>query len=138
MGTIAELKEQSVTETPLLLFECRFADGAVERWSTHQVVYEGEEYEARVLAHRVFEIRSAPEEGIDATAKVTVILANADSKCSQIERARGWKGSRLRVRFLFYDLKRGGGRFREQDCLPGGGERAGRADRDAMPFDGHE
>jgi hypothetical protein len=107
MGTIAELKEQSVTETPLLLFECRFADGAVERWSTHQVVYEGEEYEARVLAHRVFEIRSAPEEGIDATAKVTVILANADSKCSQIERARGWKGSRLRVRFLFYDLKRG-------------------------------
>ena len=106
MGAIAELKELGITETPLLLFECRFADGHVERWSTHEVEYEGERYEARVLGHRIFEIRSAPEEGIDATAKVSLVLANTDSKFSQIERLRGWKGSRLRVRFLFYDLKR--------------------------------
>ena len=105
MGTIAELKERRITETPLLLFECELPNGSVERWSTHEVELEGQRYEGRVLRHSVFEMRAAPEEGVDATAKLTVLLANADSKFSQIERAIGWKGSRLTVRFLFFDLR---------------------------------
>jgi len=107
MGTIAELKEQGITETPLLLFECELPDGQVERWSTHRVEYEGESYEGRVLRHSAFEIRSAPEEGIDAAARVTVVLANTDSRISQLERSVGWKGSRMTVRFVFFDLKNG-------------------------------
>ena len=47
------------------------------------------------------------EAGIDAIAKVTLTLANADSYCSQIERGIGWKGSRLTVRFGFFDLTSG-------------------------------
>ncbi|MEK7406861.1 MAG: phage tail protein [Acidobacteriota bacterium] len=105
--TIAELKERSVTETPLLLFECALASGAVERWSTHRVSYSGEVYEARVVRHSVFELRSAAEEGIDAIAKITLILANADSHFSQIERNTGFKGSKVTVRFVFFDVKGG-------------------------------
>lgn len=107
MGTIDELKEQNLTETPLLLFECQLPSGAVERWSTHRVEVDGQAYEARVLRHNLFEIRSGAEEGIDAIAKVSVTLANADSHFSQIERNSGWKGSRVTIRFVFVDLKEG-------------------------------
>ena len=107
MGTIAELKELGITETPLLLFECELGGRQTERWSTHRVEWAGNVYEARVLRHSVFEIRSAPEEGIDAAAKVTVVLANADSRFSQIERTVGFKGGLLTVRFLFFNLKTG-------------------------------
>lgn len=107
MGSIAELKELKITETPLLLFECELPNGVTERWSTHEVSYEGERYEGRVLRHGVFEIRATAEDGIDAAAKLTVLLANTDSRLSQIERTVGLKGSRLTVRFLFFDLKKG-------------------------------
>ncbi len=107
METIAALKEREITETPLLLFECELPNGMVERWSTHQVEFEQATYEARVLRHSVFELRSAPEDGIDTVAKITIVLANTDSRFSQIERNIGWKGSRIRVRFVFFDLKAG-------------------------------
>ncbi|MBM3745342.1 MAG: hypothetical protein FJW34_06055, partial [Acidobacteria bacterium] len=107
MATINELKELSLTETPLLLFECQLPTGAVERWSTHRVEWDGQVYEARVLRHNLFEIRAGAEEGIDAIAKVSVTLANADSHFSQIERHTGWKGSKVTVRFVFFDLRAG-------------------------------
>ena len=37
MQTIFELKEQAVTDTPLLLFDCVLPDGRTEHWSTHAV-----------------------------------------------------------------------------------------------------
>src|SRR5690242_18801709 len=107
MQTIFELKEQAVTETPLLVFDCILTDGRVERWSTHRVEAGGEVYEARILQHNVFEIQAASDQGVDGIPRVSVLLANADSHFSEIERAVGWKGSRLKVRFLFYDLRSG-------------------------------
>jgi len=105
MATIWELKEQGVTETPLLLFDCQLSTGAVERWSTHRVEVEGHTYEARVLRHNLFELRSGAAEGIDTIIKASVTLANADSHFSQIERNTGWKGSKVTIRFVFFDLK---------------------------------
>jgi hypothetical protein len=107
MATINELKERTVTETPLLLFECEMASGAVERWSTHEVTFEGERYEARVLRHNLFEMRSGSDDGIDALARISLTLANADSHFSQVERETGWKGAKVTVRFVFFDLKQG-------------------------------
>src|SRR5512133_1826302 len=107
MQNIFELKEQAVTETPLLVFECALADGRVERWSTHRVSADGVVYEARVLRHDVFEIQAASDQGVDGIPRVSVALANADSHFSEIERAVGWKGARLKVGFLFYDLRSG-------------------------------
>src|SRR5512146_462907 len=105
MSSIFEQKELEITETPLLVFECALADGRVERWSTHRVTADGATYEARVLQHNVFEIQAGSEQGVDGIPRVSIVLANADSHCSEIERAVGWKGARLKAGFLFYDLR---------------------------------
>jgi hypothetical protein len=106
MQSIFELKEQAITETPLLVFECALPDGRTERWSTHRVAAEGAIYEARVQQHTVFEMQAASEQGVDGIPRISVVLANSDSRFSEIERSVGWKGSRLKVGFLFYDLRK--------------------------------
>ncbi len=105
MQTIFELKEQAVTDTPLLVFDCALPDGRIERWSTHAVTVGDAEYDARVLQHNAFEIQTASNQGVDGIPRISILLANADSRFSEIESAIGWKGARLRVGFLFYDLR---------------------------------
>lgn len=105
MSTIYELKEQTVTDTPLLVFECVLPGGQTERWSTRRVTASDATYEARVLQHNVFEIQTASDQGVDGIPRISILLANADSHFSEIERGSGWKGARLKVGFLFYDLR---------------------------------
>jgi len=105
MPTIYEVKEQAVTETPLLLFECELRSGVTERWSTHRVEVDGNTYLPAIVATNAYDVRASADEGIDALAKITVTLANADSHFSEIEQSVGLKGSKLLVKFLFYDLK---------------------------------
>src|ERR1051326_3279993 len=105
MQTIFELKDQAVTDTPLLLFDCLLSDGRIERWSTHSVTASGNDYSARVLQHNIFELQAASDQGMDAIPRISVVLANADSHFSEIERSLGIKGAKLAVSFLFYDLK---------------------------------
>ena len=107
MANAFELKEQVVAETPLLLFDCELASGAVERWSTHRVECDGATYEARVLRHNLFEMQTASDQGVDGIPRVSLTLANADSHFSQLERTVGWKGAKLTARFVFFDLKTG-------------------------------
>jgi hypothetical protein len=107
MQTIFELKEQAVTDTPLLLFDCVLADGRTEHWSTHAVSVGGIAYSARLLGHNVFELQASSGQGIDGVPKISLVLANADSHCSEIERATGWKGARLTAGPVFYDLRNG-------------------------------
>lgn len=105
MQTAYELKEQAVTDTPLLLFDCVLPDGEVEHWSTHGVTIDGTVYEARVLRHSAFDIQTATDQGVDGSPRISVLLANADSHFSEIERATGFKGSQVTVAFLFFDLR---------------------------------
>jgi hypothetical protein len=105
--SLYEIKKLEVTDTPVLLFECTLSSGAVERWSTHAVTVDAQSYTARILRHNLFEIRGTGEDGIDSISRVAVVLANADSYFSQLERTVGFKGARVIVRFLFYDLKTG-------------------------------
>lgn len=107
MQTISDLKEQAVTDTPLVLFDCTPANGQVEHWSTHAVTVSAVHYAARVLQHSAFDIQTASDQGADGSPAITVLLANADSHLSEIERAVGWKGAQLTVSFLFYDLRNG-------------------------------
>lgn len=85
--------------------DCTLRDGRVERWCTHAVRVEGQEYEPRVIRHNQFEMRLGAEQGIDTSARFSVTLVNTDSRYSQLERTTGWKGANLRVRFVFYDLR---------------------------------
>ena len=104
MDTIANLKELTVTETPVLLFDVTLADGASHRWCTHGVTVDSTPYSPRVLRHNFFEVQAASDHGIDAIPKITFTLANADSLLSQIESAVGFKGAQLKASFVFYDL----------------------------------
>ncbi len=107
MQTIFELKEQAVTDTPLLVFDCQLPNGQTEHWSTHTVQVEGVAYSARVLRHNVFELQASSDQGVDGVPRISLILANADSHCSQVERTIGWKGARLTAALVFYDLRNG-------------------------------
>ncbi len=107
MDSIFTIKEREELETPVLLFECELRDGQMERWSTRRLVFEGEVYVPRVLGHTSLETQSLSDEGIDAVNRVGIVLANADSHFSQVERTVGWKGAKLTARFVFFDLAAG-------------------------------
>ena len=99
MPTIDQLKEEQAPPTPLFLFDCTLQSGSVERWGTHAVTFNGNSYDARLLKHNLFELAAAPED-----TKISVTLANADSRFSEIERETGFRGAQVVVQFLFYDL----------------------------------
>ncbi len=105
MDTIANLKELSVTETPLVLFDIELPDTQVRRWSTHRVTVDSNIYEAKVLRHNFFEVQGSSDSGIDGIPRISFTLANSDSTMSQIESSVGFKGSKVTATFLFYDLK---------------------------------
>ncbi len=107
MLPIEQLKELEAPETPIFLFDCTLTNGDVQRWSTHKVALNGNNYSARVLKHNLFELRSSSDEATDGVSKVSLTLANADSFFSPIERTTGWKGAQLTVKFLFYDFQNG-------------------------------
>jgi hypothetical protein len=96
MATIDTLKEQATPPTPLFVFDCLLASGTTERWSTHAVTVGGNAYMARLLKHNAF--------ALQASADVSITLANADSYFSEIERETGFRGAQVTITFLFYDL----------------------------------
>jgi hypothetical protein len=104
MQAISDLKEQTVTDTPLIVFDCVLSNGQAEHWCTHSVTVGSNTYVARVIQHSAFDIRTASDQGIDGSPQISILLANADSYFSEIERSVGWKGAQLTVGVLFYDL----------------------------------
>lgn len=106
MPTIFEVKEQEILETPVLLFDCELRNGQHEYFATHQVTFEGNVYLARLMEHSQFDVRAQSDDS-DAAARISVTLANTDSRYSQIDRTIGFKGAKLTVRFVFFDVKNG-------------------------------
>ena len=107
MDPIAVIKEQTLAQTPLLLFDAVLADGQTEHWSTHAATLGAVQYSARVVSNDLFEVQAASESGVDAIPRIRLTLANADSRFSQIESSTGFKGAEITATFLFYDLELG-------------------------------
>ena len=105
MQTINQIKQQSVADTPLVLFECVLSSGDVQRWSTHEVSLLEDRYYARVLRHDLFEMQLSAEDAMDGVTQLTLTLANADSLLSELNAAIGFKGSQLTVYFGFADIR---------------------------------
>src|SRR5271157_2162803 len=105
MQAISDLKELGITDTPLVVFDCVLANGQTEHWSTHGVTVGATTYAARIQQHSAFDIQTASDQGVDGSPRISIVLANADSYFSEIERATGFKGAKLTVGFLFYDLR---------------------------------
>ena len=89
MSTIFDLRAAEVTDTPLLVFDCVLSSGQTEHWSTHSVTAGGNAYAARVMQHSIFEIQTASDQGVDGIPKISIVLANADSHFSELERSQG-------------------------------------------------
>ena len=104
MTSVLDLKTQTIPGTPVLLFDCALADGAVERWCTQSIQIEDRVYSPRVLRHNVFELQSGSELTGETSSRVTLVLANADSRLSQLLRRTAWKGAALTVQFVFWDV----------------------------------
>ena len=107
MLSIYDLKELTVTDTPLLLFQCVLQNGQAEYWSTHKVTYGGNSYAPRVMKHNLFTVQTSSDQGVDAIPRVSLSMANADSYFSELERSVGWKGATLTATFLFFNLLEG-------------------------------
>jgi hypothetical protein len=99
-----QVKEQAVTDTPLLLFDCQLPNGQSEHWSTHTVTVSGNNYLARVVQYNLYEVQTSSNQGVDAIPKVSISLANADSYFSELQSSSGFKGAALTLSFVFYDL----------------------------------
>jgi len=104
MQTVSELKGGAITDTPLVIFDCVLPNGDTEHWCTHGITIGTTSYAARVLQHSAFEIQTASDQGVDGSPTITLLLANADSYFSEIERSTGFRGATITVSFLFYDL----------------------------------
>jgi hypothetical protein len=106
-STVFQVKEQAVTDTPLLLFDCQFPNGQTENWCTHEVTVSGTTYQARVMQQNLYQIQTASDQGVDAIPKISISLANADSHFSELEQSAGFKGALLTVSFVFFNLTEG-------------------------------
>src|SRR6185312_11569268 len=107
MSTINTVKELAEADSPLLLFECLVPGGDVQRFSTHAITFNGQDYSPRVLTHNLFDFQLSADDAMDSVAQVSVTLANADSLLSEIDAEFGWKGTQLTVYFVFADLTSG-------------------------------
>ncbi len=107
MSTVYDLKTQECPGTPLFLLDCTLASGDVQRVSTHAVTWNGQSYAARVLDHNLFELQNSTTDVIGTAENLRVLLADADAVMSEVDRNVGWKGSRVQVTLLFFDLAAG-------------------------------
>lgn len=104
MQDISVVKELRSPGAPLFLFECVLPSGVEFYWSTHAPVVEGRAYEPRVLSHSPIEFRCGGGDGSPYVPTVQISLANADDALSAITASQQWKGARLKIRFVVYDL----------------------------------
>lgn len=104
MGTINQIKELAETDTPLLFFACALPSGDAVYWSTHAIVFDGQQYEARVLKHDLFDLQLSADNAMDGISQLSITLANADSAISELNATIGLKGAQLTLQFAFADL----------------------------------
>src|SRR2546423_1393568 len=104
MQSALTAKEKLNADTPHFLFDCTMADGSVERWSSRTIAWGGQIYDGRVLRHNLFESQLASDTQVGGAPKLTFELANADSRLSEVDRQIGFKGARLTVQSVFFDV----------------------------------
>lgn len=107
MGTINQVKQLSETDTPLLFFQCVLPSGDARYWCSHKIVFNSQQYEARVLKHNLFDLQLSADDAMDGVSQLSLTLANADSLLSELNCQVGFKGSQLTVYFAFADLPSG-------------------------------
>jgi hypothetical protein len=123
VGSILAAKHQQNTYQPLLLAAITFRDSAddptVLLLSTHGLKtadggfvpsgitgfpHNGAEFEARIKNQEIVATQALSENGIDVTPTVTLELADADKTMWAYEKTLGFKGAKLSMYYLFWDV----------------------------------
>jgi hypothetical protein len=115
LTNINAAKEAAATYKPLLLATVTFSDGTVLRLSTDPlntseggVQYGGADYLGRIRDQSIDQIQAIAETGIDLIPSVSLSLADPDAYLlTNYERAHGFRGASLELRFVFYDVAAG-------------------------------
>jgi hypothetical protein len=105
--TLNAAKELVAGKLPLLLVKFTFLNGSTLHLSTHAVTYGGQAYQARLSQIDLERVQMMSESGIDIPPSLTLHIADADgSILANYENGTGlgFKGARVEVRFVFYDV----------------------------------
>ena len=65
MATINEVKQLAVADTPILFFQCELPSGDTYYWSSHSLMFSGQQYSARVLKHNLFSLQLSADDAMD-------------------------------------------------------------------------
>ena len=107
MATINQVKQLAVADTPILFFQCEMPSGDLYYWSSHSVLFSGQQYAARVLKHNLFTLQLSADDVMDSMSQLSIVLGNADAMMSELNAAIGFRGAQLTVYFAFVDLPSG-------------------------------
>jgi hypothetical protein len=107
MATINQVKQLAVADTPILFFQCEMPSGDIYYWSSHSVLFSGQQYVARVLKHNLFTLQLSADDAMDSMSQLSIVLGNADALMSELNAAIGFRGAQLTVYFAFVDLPSG-------------------------------
>lgn len=115
VGTINTAKELARGYQPLLLAEFTLTSGTVLRLSTHPlrvsdggVQYGGYDYLPRILAHNVEAFAMIADDGVSVPPAASLELNDADHYLwTNYELATGFRGARLTLRFVYYNVVAG-------------------------------
>ena len=108
LGTIPDLKEQSLTYQPLMLAEFAMPDGVTTlRLSTHDLTppgfqYNGNPYLPRILNQDMAAFQIVSQQGVSIPPTISLKLADADGTMWGYEQSIGFRGATLRIRFVFF------------------------------------
>lgn len=111
LTTISLAKEYKIGYQPLLLAEITLPDGVtVVRLASENLdstdgghQYQGFDWLPRIISPTLGEIQATTDNGIVQAPQITIDLADDDAFLWQYEIAQGWKGSKLVVKFVFWD-----------------------------------
>ena len=107
MATINQVKQLAAADTPILFFQCQMSSGDTHYWSSHSLLFEGQQYSARVLKHNLFNLQLSAGDAMDGMTQLSIVLGNADALMSELNAAIGFRGAQLSVYFAFVDLANG-------------------------------
>jgi hypothetical protein len=104
VSTINTYKEAAAGAQPVYLFDFTWADGSTLAVSAWALTYAGTDYLPRVDQQQIDPIQALSPHGIEIPGSVRLTLADADKDLYAIEAAKGFRGARLKVTFLFRDF----------------------------------
>jgi hypothetical protein len=74
MATINFVKQLAVADTPILFFQCEMSSGDTYYWSSHSILFNRQQYVARILKHNLFTLQLSADDAMDSMSQLSIVL----------------------------------------------------------------